>query len=435
MSIVSKSRREFLLTFCLIFLLAFGLRWTYLVRKGVLTSAEHVPQEMERVAICWAEQGRFADAFVDGSGDTAYLSPVYSVLLGSIYRIVGNDAYLRSIGRTFLGVFMSCLGIALIPSLAEMLRFSRLVGLVSGILLAVTPVFFWLEIIGDWEQSTNAVALIVVFMTFIRLHDCQWTSWRLVAVAGVLVGLAVLLSPSIAPAFALLILVETFWGTSTLKQMIPRVLVLAALAILILVPWTVRNYQALGGFVPTRSNFGMNLWMGNNPESIGRTNTWDHFPRLSWENPFTSRAELDELLRVGELEYNRQKSRQAIQWISQNPRRFAALTAQRFLLFWFPPADAWAAMTTSPVARSFLLLVTALGAFAGTAWLTLTGNPYRWLILSALIGPSLSYYFVHVNFRYRYPIWALSVLLSCQFFWALLRASGYLRIRTLENDG
>ena len=34
-----------------------------------------------------------------------------------------------------------------------------------------------------------------------------------------------------------------------------------------LVPWTIRNYRALGGIVPTRSNFGMNFWMGNNPES------------------------------------------------------------------------------------------------------------------------------------------------------------------------
>jgi hypothetical protein len=424
MTIVSTARRKALLTVCLIFLLAFGLRWAYAVRKGMFDPAAHVPQEMERVAICWAEEGRFADAFVDGSGVTAYLNPVYTVLLGSIYRVVGTDAYLRGIGRTFLGVFMSCLGIALIPTLAEMLRFSRPVGVVSGILLAVTPVFFWLEVIGDWDQSTIAVALIVVFMTFIRLHDCQWRSWPLVVVAGVLVGLAVELSPSIAPAFAMMILAETFWGPIALKQIIPRVLVLAALAILMLAPWTVRNYRALGGIVPTRSNFGMNLWMGNNPESVGRSNTWDHSPRLSWDNPFTSRAELDELLQVGELEYNRRKARQAIEWISHNPGRFAALTVQRFRLFWFPPADAWAATTTSPGARSFLLLVTALGAFAGSLWLALAGNPYRWLILSALIGPSLTYYFIHVNFRYRYPIWALSVLLSCQLLWSWVRAMG-----------
>jgi hypothetical protein len=163
----------------------------------------------------------------------------------------------------------------------------------------------------------------------------------------------------------------------------------------------------------------MNLWMGNNPESIGRSNTWDHSSRLSWDNPFTSQAELDELLRVGELKYNRQKSRLAMEWISQNPRRFAALTVQRFMLFWFPPVDAWAPTTTYPGVRSCLLWITALGAFCSALWLALAGNPYRWLILSALIGPSVIYYFIHVNFRYRYPIWAISVLLTCQFFCAL----------------
>src|SRR6516225_7874862 len=130
MTISWTSRSRSLLTFSLIFLTAFGLRWTYLVRKGMLDD-HHTPQEMERVAICWAEHGRLADAFIDGSGDTAYLGPVYPVLLGSIYRVVGPDAYHRSVGRSLLGVFMSSFGIALIPSLAAMLRFNRKVGFVS----------------------------------------------------------------------------------------------------------------------------------------------------------------------------------------------------------------------------------------------------------------------------------------------------------------
>jgi hypothetical protein len=415
-------RNRSLLAFGLIVVMAFGLRWFYLVRKGMLDDAEHTPQEMERVAICWAEKGRLADAFIDGSGDTAYLSPVYSVLLGSIYRITGPDAYHRAIGRSLLGVFLSSLGIALIPVLAAMLRFHSIVGFISGIVLAVTPVFFWLEVTGDWEQGANALALIVVFMCFIRLHDCQWSSWRLVVITGALVGLAVLLSPSIAPTFALMILAEVFCNTNALRRMIPRVALLMSLAVLMMVPWTVRNYRALGGFVPTRSNFGMNLWMGNNPESVGRSNTWDHSSRLSWENPFTARAELDELLQVGEVEYNRRKGRLAMRWITQNPGRFAALTAKRFMLFWFPPADAWAATTTHPEARSLLLFVTALGAFAGVIWLMLVRNEYRWLAISALIGPSLIFYFVHVNFRYRYLIWGLSVLFCCQFLWALASA-------------
>jgi hypothetical protein len=224
------------------------------------------------------------------------------------------------------------------------------------------------------------------------------------------------------PAFALMILAEGFCNINALRRMIPRVAVLMSLAVLMMVPWSIRNYRALGGVVPTRSNFGMNLWMGNNPESIGRSNTWDHSARLSWDNPFTSQAELDELLRVGELEYNRRKGRLAMQWITQNPRRFAALTVQRFLLFWFPPADAWAATTTHPEARSLLLLVTALGAFAGVLWLMLVRDQNRWIVISALIGSSLIYYFIHINFRYRYPIWGLSVLLSCHFLWALASA-------------
>ena len=240
---------------------------------------------------------------------------------------------------------------------------------------------------------------------------------------GLSTGLATLFSPTLAPAFALMIVAESLsgGGTHTLRRMIPRVAVLACIAALTMVPWTIRNYRAFGGVVPTRSSFGMNLWMGNNPESIGRSSPWDQTSKLSWDNPFTSRAELDRLLQVGELAYMREKGDRAVQWITLHPRRFAALTAHRFRLSWLPPADMWAPVTPLAGLRSFLLMATAVGAFAGALWLAVAGSGYRWLLLSALIGPSLIYYIIHVNFRYRYPIWALSVLLCCQFLGMLVR--------------
>ena len=285
-------RRENLMRFGVLFLLAFALRWSYVTWKQVGPRAKQDAQEMERVAISWAEQGRLADAFADGSGDTAHVGPLYPMLLGSVYRMLGTDAYHRFICRSYLGILATCLGIALIPTLAAMLSFDRQAGLAAGIVLAVAPTFFWLEIVGDWEQSTTALVLIVLLMLFIRLHDSQWRSWLLVAMGGLSTGLATLFSPTLAPAFALMIVAESLsGGTHSLRRMIPRVAILACIAALTMVPWTIRNYRAFGGVVPTRSSFGMNLWMGNNPESIGRSSPWDQTSKLSWDNPFTSRAE------------------------------------------------------------------------------------------------------------------------------------------------
>ena len=36
-----------------------------------------------------------------------------------------------------------------------------------------------------------------------------------------------------------------------------------------LVPWTIRNYRVFGKFIVLRSNFGLELWLGNNPERYG----------------------------------------------------------------------------------------------------------------------------------------------------------------------
>ena len=33
-----------------------------------------------------------------------------------------------------------------------------------------------------------------------------------------------------------------------------------------IVPWTARNYAAFGQLVPVKSNFGLEFWLGNNPD-------------------------------------------------------------------------------------------------------------------------------------------------------------------------
>jgi len=46
---------------------------------------------------------------------------------------------------------------------------------------------------------------------------------------------------------------------------------------LVLIPWTARNYAAFGRLVPIKDNFGLELWLGNNPD-VKRSITSDHHP-------------------------------------------------------------------------------------------------------------------------------------------------------------
>ena len=46
-------------------------------------------------------------------------------------------------------------------------------------------------------------------------------------------------------------------------------LVVGAVSLLVVAPWTVRNWRRFGRFVLISTNGGLNLWIGNNPASSG----------------------------------------------------------------------------------------------------------------------------------------------------------------------
>jgi hypothetical protein len=184
-------------------------------------------------------------------------------------------------------------------------------------------------------------------------------------------------------------------------------------------PWVVRNRVVLGGWVALRSNFGMQLWIGNHPGSNGKSFdlSWDNRDSfIHQNNPYSSRTELLALKEVGELEYMRGKQRLAMDWIREHPGEFLSLCCQRFRLFWFPPTDLWDA--TAPrinVLKAVCYSLFALGMFGEMFFLIFTRRAGRWLWPAALLGPSLVYLVTHVDARYRYPVFALSALLGCSF--------------------
>src|SRR5262249_19553511 len=110
-------------------------------------------------------------------------------------------------------------------------------------------------------------------------------------------------------------------------------------------PWVWRNHAVLGAVVPLRSNFGLELHLGNHPGASGRTG--GHAgeglsePALV-QHPYDNPVEVARLCRLGEVEYRRGHQREAADWIRAHPGEFAALTAARLHYDWSPTPDLWA---------------------------------------------------------------------------------------------
>ncbi len=398
----------------LVAFLAAGLRLTFVARQG----APWGGAEMVRAARSWAQEGRLAHVFSDHTGDSAHVAPVYPILLGTVYRLVGWEGRSAGWGQAMIAVIPTVVSVSLLPIVAFRTRLSPIAGVLGALITACSPLNIWVETSGTWEQPLIAVALIALLLAFVKLHDDGWRSWRLALLVGGMLGFSALLNPVLVPAAALMLLAELALRRGDKRAVMLKMLTLSVCAALVVAPWTLRNYRIFGAIVPIRSNFGLELWIGNNPSANGKTfsSAWDD-PKapMSQPHPYTSPEEAERLTQAGEVQYMRDKLGLASAWISRHPDRFINLTLHRIRLFWFPSSDLWSPSSPGRVLKSLAFSITAAAAWGNLIRLMLMRNPYRWLWLSALIGPSLSYAITHVDPRYRYPIFGLTILLACDF--------------------
>src|SRR5262245_18619975 len=96
--------------------------------------------------------------------------------------------------------------------------------------------------------------------------------------------------------------------------------------VVVVSPWFIRNYLTFDRFIPFRSNFWLEMRVGNTGDLSDIVPDWSH--------PATNKAEMAEYRRLGELNYMAFKRRQTLDFISAYPDAFVSLTLRRFLCVW-----------------------------------------------------------------------------------------------------
>jgi hypothetical protein len=168
-------------------------------------------------------------------------------------------------------------------------------------------------------------------------------------------------------------------------------------------PWTMRNHAALGGLVFMRSNFGLELRMGNHEGAAPTLGLSQD--RGTLRHPRSLPDEAREVRRLGELAYMRAAEREARDWIRSHPLAFARLTLLRVAQFWLGPLD------DVPVAVGTALLTLLAAAGARRAWPCLDAAR-RAALLTPLVTFPLVYYVVGYEARYREPLDGLLLVLA-----------------------
>ncbi|MGH7255103.1 MAG: hypothetical protein ACREI3_04930, partial [Nitrospirales bacterium] len=115
-------------------------------------------------------------------------------------------------------------------------------------------------------------------------------SW-LFAAAGLLGGLTLLCKPVLLPA-ALLLLGWPMVAVRTWQIGLARAGLYLGCLLLVLLPWTIRNYQVFQVWMPVSTGVGVGLWMGSDPVSEG-----------SWPMPLSTEAQIWETAGIVPLPY------------------------------------------------------------------------------------------------------------------------------------
>jgi 4-amino-4-deoxy-L-arabinose transferase-like glycosyltransferase len=314
---------------------------------------------------------------------TAQQPPVYPYLLAGIFKLAGAYTYLSLWIAVGLNAVISALIAVVILQIGK-----RVFGTSTGVLAAwIWSCWIYEAVVSIrlWESSLSALLLVVGLWLLAKLagslRPLLWVSF------GALAGVAALTNTTLLSLFPF------FWLWLWVGYRRRRVacgkwlLASVVVCVVVLLPWTMRNYVTFHRVVPIRDNFGLELWLGNHE---GVTHVFDN------DFPILDPSEYD---RLGELGFMKAKRDIALEFIGRNPGTFLRLSVRHFFQFWsLPEKSAWLALS----------LLAWMGMVLALRRKGLDAIPYAIVVL---IFPPV-YYITHVFSTYRHPIEPVILLLA-----------------------
>ena len=370
--------------------------------------------ETGNIAYSLAAGHGFGSPYWQETGPTAWLTPVYPALLAGVFRVFGIHTPRSFFAIVFLNILFSA------ATCVPLFYAGKRLG---GVRAGSTAAWLWaifpnaVIIPYEWVWDTSLAALLMATILWATLALAETQSVRAWCGYGLLWGFGLMTNPSLGSVLPVLLGWSAYraWKQGHLR--LSRPLLACGIAVLCCVPWTVRNYLTFHRFIPLRSNFPFELWLGNN----------EQFDEESRVVPAADpeRFEIRKYVHMGETAFMQDKWQRATAFIKSHPRLELALFARRFVATWigleqpiegFRDAD-------SPLARLALISNTlaAVGAFCGILALVRSRNAYAFPLAACPIVYPVIYYVTHTSLRYRHPIDPVVLLLTAVALAAVLQ--------------
>jgi hypothetical protein len=356
-------------------------------------------------------QGKgFSNPYERETGSTAILPPVYPLIVAAVFKLFGITSVASFRVLFVLNVLFAAL--TCIPIFRLGGHFGPGVGAIAAWIWALFPNGILIPFEWIWDSSLSA--FLVAALLWLTVELVASPSLRRWVAYGLLWGFALMTNPSIGAALPFL-LAWAAWRTRDQAGWRGAVLALG-IGAACCIPWTVRNYSAFHRFIPLRSGFAFELYIGNN-ENYAEPRVWP--PKISFE-----REQL-RYIRIGEVAFMDEERAKAFTFIKTYPRVAVRLCALRLVAFWVGVADPMHRLRTEDTALNcFLVAINLLVPIATVAGLILLFLSRNTLASSMAAFPllfPLVYYVTHASLRYRHIIDSCAFLLAAALLAELRR--------------
>jgi hypothetical protein len=372
----------------------------------------------------YTESGLVAQNLVRGQGYTfdffglrtgnalrAFMPPLFVGLLYLCLRLSSQPAVLFAVVQA---VFSTLVCIA-VYWIAMELSGKRSVALLSALATACYPV---LVLMVTVPVSLTLHLTILAWALALTTTLTRRPAWGWAVAAGALWGIAVLGRPALA-SFLPLVVLWLWWNRGTNRGWLRSSVFLVGAAVLLVIPWTVRNYRTLGHFVPVSTNGGFVFWNGNNPFTAGGghdvyTAQLDQYlgrphdpaqPAIRQVYPYPLPPEIQaRVATMDEVALDRELLRAGLSFIKTQPRAWLALIGQKLIGFWWFRTNIGTAYEASWT-RYYKPVYIAVLVFVVAGLVVSAGEWRRYSILYLLfLSYTLTSAAFEVQTRYRWEI-------------------------------
>jgi 4-amino-4-deoxy-L-arabinose transferase-like glycosyltransferase len=316
--------------------------------------------------------------------------------LAGIFRVFGDSTNAAALVMLAINCLTSSLTCWAMYRLGER-TFGGRVGVVAGWLWAVFPVSIYFAVTKMGEASLSPLLMTLAVLIGVELESSA-TPGRWAAL-GIVWGAIALVNPALLAVLTFQAILLAVHLRRRGNRWIGKAALAAILFVAIVAPWSVRNYEVFGRWIPFRSGFALELRMGNGPETGVRDRQWLH--------PVRATEEQEKLARMGEAAYMDSVRGDTMLFIREHPGTYATQTARRILYTW---TGIWSLrpsyLSAHPedlydIAPYTLLTVMALW---GLRLAFRAGNSFAPMYAAVLLAAPAAYYITHVQPRYRHPL-------------------------------